>query len=355
MLAGLWVVINALCLYRFGIVTGFEAEKYIAAAQQLLHSGMLQAKHYWFYSTEIFLIAFALKTYTFPFLPVVVQLACNAVATVCFYKTALQLNGRKNIALWATAALLAMYYYQQYNAHLFTESLYFSFSIIFFYLLTSTKHRNRYHLAAIAGLLLLCTRPVGLFYLPATGLFFIQKWHNRSAKWMFAMAAALMLLFVFLINRALGSGGGFDFLVPYAQEQVICEVPTINPPHAIKVPVEKNSLQGLWYLIMHHGTLVRTLAFKRLLAFWGLLRPYYAVGHNLFLAVYCYSMYLLILLGIKNWPKSKTPELAFMLCIILLTTISTMLSCDEWHNRFYFSILHLLILLATFAFKPLQS
>jgi hypothetical protein len=63
----------------------------------------------------------------------------------------------------------------------------------------------------------------------------------------------------------LGSGGEFDFLLPYQQEIIICGVPTISLPHHIQIPVQKNSIQGLLYVVVEHFSLFFYLSIKRLL------------------------------------------------------------------------------------------
>ena len=56
-LALIWVIIQSLLFYRFGLVTGFEAEKYIYEANYFLANGTVSTPNYWLYSVQIFLIA----------------------------------------------------------------------------------------------------------------------------------------------------------------------------------------------------------------------------------------------------------------------------------------------------------
>ena len=44
-LASIWVIMQALLFYRFGLVTGFEAEKYINEANHLLENGTVSTSN----------------------------------------------------------------------------------------------------------------------------------------------------------------------------------------------------------------------------------------------------------------------------------------------------------------------
>lgn len=350
----LWVVINSILLYHFGIVTTFESEKYISNADHLIEQGQLSSPQFLFYFTQIFIIALAKQSGTFPFLPVIIQLLANAYASICFYKTTILINGSKKVAVYATAALICMYYFQLYNTHLFTESLYYSLSIIYFY------HLNKLSKLSISGILpslfLLCllyfTRPVGLFFLPASFLFITLKFFSERKLLIFSTVGIVLAgFFLLALNHSLKIGGEFNFLLPYLEGHIICGVPTENKTNIIFPPAETNSIQVLLYLIIHNWNLFLSLATKRFAAFWGVIRSYYSILHNIYIAAYFYLIYILLVVGISNWRKVNLPEIAFMLCLILSTMTTTLLSCDDWHNRFIFAIFPFLLLLATFAFK----
>ncbi|WP_132055729.1 hypothetical protein [Pseudocnuella soli] len=353
-LALLWLSVNAICLYRFGIVTDYESIKYIANADLLVKEGHFMSPQFYLYSVQILLIAFSKTTGTFPILPVVIQLWVNAYATFCFYRVIVLLNGRKKIAAITTAVFISMVYYQLYNTHLFTESLYFSFSIIFFSKLLKI---NRLYSIEIYGVILLLillyfTRPVGVFFIAATFIFITLKFFRKRAIQIFTFVGIFfLLLFTILINLSLNIGGTFDFLLPFSEAHIICGVPTISPPHQLSVPIEKNSIQGILYVVTHYWDLYFPLMIKRFFAFWGVTRPYFEKWHNLILSFYFYTTYIVIAFGIKNWRHHDAPVIAFALCMASLTMFSALLACDDWHNRFILSIFPILLILSTYAFK----
>jgi hypothetical protein len=114
LLALLWIITNLVLFLHKGIVTGYEAEKYITNADHLLRTGHLINGQFRYYFTEIILIALAKQSGTFPYLPILIQLSLNAYATLCFYKLLYQLHHNWT-AVAGTALLLIMVYYQEYN------------------------------------------------------------------------------------------------------------------------------------------------------------------------------------------------------------------------------------------------
>ena len=343
-----WLLLNGLLFYRFSIVTNFEAAKYIEQARLLIETGSYSTNNFIFYSTQILLISICSKLGIGLWLVVVVQLIANAVSVFLFYKLTLLFTQNKIVSFLTTLFFLCMFFYHLYNVHLFTESLFFSFSIVYgYFLFTST----RLNLSVILTLLFLLvvlsfTRPTGILFIPPTLFFLIFRFGKKKALPLFLLSiAGGLFLFYFLLNAALGSGGEFDFLLPYIEEHVICGVPTVQRAHAISMPVNKNSVEGLWYLIKNNDELFFRLVKKRFLAFWGVQRSFYSFGHNLFIVSYFYLVYAFVIFGLKKMFQNCLPQTVFMLSYIFLVMLTVLLSCDEWHNRFIYSILPFLLLL----------
>src|SRR5688500_14672738 len=80
-----WLTINLVSFSLFGIVTGFEASKYIRQANLLLAEGHFESGNYIFYSIPVLIIAFSKATGSFPWLVVVLQLMVSALSLFYFY------------------------------------------------------------------------------------------------------------------------------------------------------------------------------------------------------------------------------------------------------------------------------
>jgi hypothetical protein len=344
-----WILMQVIMFLQNGIVTGLESTKYINEAHHFLATGNYSSGNFLFYSTEILLISFAIKLKISFLFIVLFQIIMNGLSILCFYKIVNQISSSKLLTWFSTFYFLIFYYYHLYNTYLFTESLFFSFSVIFSWFLFSSKSISVKSLLFIfIGLsILYFTRPTGIFFIPATYLFLVLKFYPKKYLKILSISAVFLLAALFFIfNYSVGSGGEFDFLLPYKNEIIICGVPLISAPHQISIPVDENSIQGLFYIITHHPQLFFSLALKRFVAFFGVSRSYYSLLHNVILCTYVYLLYLFILFGIRNLFKKNKAEAWFSITNIALMTITIMLSCDEWSNRFILSILPFILFLA---------
>ena len=336
-------------LFHFGIFTHLEAEKYLYEAQHFLATGTYSSGNYLFYSTQIMLIAFCMKLHIGYWFIVLLQILLNGLSVICFYQIVKQISKNQWLSFLSTVYFLVFFYYHLYNTFLYTESLFFSFSVIYTYVLFSRKDLKTKSILLILFFLLLLyfTRPNGIFFIPATYLYLVIRFFpKRAFKIILVSAVAGLTGLFFLINYSLGSGGEFDFLLPYLDERIICGVPTIKTPHEFYIPVEKNSIQGLGYIITHHFGLFAKLSLQRLSAFFGVSRTFYSLFHNIFVSVYFYTIYFFILSNLWRLFRKNKPEIWFLLTNIFLMIITVMLSCDEWSNRFILSVMPFFLLLA---------
>lgn len=345
-----WLSMQVIFYLQKGIVTNLEATKYLHEATLLLQTGKYSSNNFLFYSVQILLIAFCIKfNISFSFI-VILQILVNGISIICFFRLIKNLTGRKTLAYTITFYFLIFYYYHEFNTYLFTESLFFSFSVIYTCFLFSVRKiswRNGIAIFLFIGLLYL-TRPTGIFFLPATYLFLVIRFFQKRALKIIGLSCvfALPALYI-LINYSLGSGGEFDFLLPLNQEMIICGLPTVSTPHQISLPVDRNSIEGLLFIVAQYPGLFISLAVKRLGTFFGVSRDFYSTFHNIVLSVYFYTIYLVILSGLRSLFSKHKAEFCFLITNISLMTLTVMLSCDEWSNRFIFSQLPFFLLLAT--------
>jgi hypothetical protein len=344
-----WCLVQFFLFSQYGIHTDLEARKYIFEAKHLLSNGTVSSPNFWLYSTQIWLIAVALKLKAGFFSVYLVQLFFNAYATCILYKFIFRISNRK------TAFIITLFFIlniplQTFNSFLQTESLFQSFTILFScYLLTLKKLNLRSGLFLFFFLVLIVfTRPTGLLYVPCTFLYLFFRF-ARSLSLAVRISATLTasIGFLFLLNTALGSGGELDFMLPFRDERIICGVPTLPYFRDIRISDNPNSLFGIIYYITHNLEQFTRLAWLRTKAFLGLSRSYYSTGHNLYLYIYFFPFYLFALLGIRKWITTNKCLLLYCLSPITLTWCTVILTCDDWHNRFFLSVVPYIYILST--------
>ncbi len=342
------MVIHIFLLYYFGIRTDGEAIKYIREANNLITHHSLSSRNFWMYITQIVLIFVSLKLSLGYEFVVGVQLLISVLATLSFYRLVAHLFGNKT-GLFAAIWFLCVLPIHQFNTFLQTDSLFYSFTIIYSsYLLRLTKLTLKVTGILLLGLIIISiTRPTGLFFFPATFFYLYFKFFtvfNLSYK--LAFLTVVSIFFLYFLDVAIGSGGELDFMSPARDETIICGVPT--RPYLVKIDESENgnSLFGIFYYISHNFSQFLRLAFSRSVAFFGILRPYYGSVHKIYLLLLFLPMYLMVMVSLKFWIKRDRYILLYFTTLIFLTWVTVILSCDDWHNRFFLTISPFLIVLA---------
>jgi hypothetical protein len=348
-----WVILQTTLFFQNGIVTHLEAEKYINEALFFINNGRFSTGNFYLYSTEIFLIVVAIKLKTGYILVVIVQWILNLFATYMFYKMALQFLKKDILALIATFIFIINIPYQVYNSFLFTESIFYSLTIIYSGFLLHLKSLRKKNIIMVVLFLLLLsvTRPTGILFFGATAIYIFFKFLN---KWTVLQKTLLisisMLLFILIVNSMMQSGGELNLMLPFIKENIICGVNTTA--YADIVILDNNaSLYGLFYYIAHNPLHFLELAWLKTISFFGLIRSYYSIPHNLFLILFYFPFYVMTIFGIRNKLRNGKKDLLFFISIIFLYWFTTVLTCDDWHDRFFLTISPFLFLLGMSMFS----
>lgn len=348
-----WILVQGFLFWQNGIVTGLEAEKYITEANYFLQYGTFTSNNYYLYSTQIFLIVTVTKLHLGYTIIVIIQFLLNLLATLMFYKLAVSFLARPLIALIVTFLFIINFPYQAYNSFLFTESIFYSLTIIYSsYILRLNKItlKNLLYLLLFLTLLII-TRPTGVLFFAATALYlFFRFMSHLSLLYKMLIISGSVVIFLLAINTMLQTGGSLDFMLPFEKENIICGVNTINKAE-IKTLEKGNSLQGIVYYIFNNEQQFLKLAKLKTISFFGMIRSYYSHYHNAYLILFFYPFYVLSIWGILKKIQLKDKRIIYMVSIIMLYWITTLLTCDDWHNRFILTISPFLFLLGFAAFS----
>jgi 4-amino-4-deoxy-L-arabinose transferase-like glycosyltransferase len=275
----------------------------------------------------------------------ITQLLLNGIATICFYDLNLKLSSNRLAAFFATLLLICCLPFQKWTVYLFTESIFFSLIIIYLYVLFVPKFQKRVRifLAVVLFILILLSRPTGLLIIPSTVvLLSLQLIKRRQFISLGLLVIIGMAAFFYVTDVAMHGEGEFDFLKPFVEEHLICGYPQkMNPSESL--PSGGNSLAGVLDYTSHHFTQFLDLAWKRILLFFGLLRPYFSFRHNLYLACYFYPIYLFALAGIKTIYRTSKPFFYFSTVLVVVFVLSVSVTCDDWHNRFIMPLMPIII------------
>ncbi len=348
LLIGCWAIVQSLLLYFNGINAEGESLRFIREATNLHEGRTFSTPVYFFYLIEITLIAITQMLKLHYGWIVAFQICLNGYALLRFYKFLTSTLSSSFIATIASAALILCWPYQIYNCFLYTESIFFSLSILFaIYLFQIKKIHFSTAIRLLLFLILLCiTRPAGLFFVLATifyvGFILTQNWRLSSRLWLIFSCFSIALL---LLNLIMGSGEGVNILKPFQEEQVICDIP-LHSNNSFTSSKQDNSIFGLIHYCMQHPAQFLSLALKKTIAFWGLMRSYYSVAHNSMLCIFFYPLFVMMIFGLIRYRKNLPAFAYFIFPLMMIFWLAVVCSCDEWHNRFFLTLTPFLILIA---------
>lgn len=343
----LWALVQGYLIWQNGIVTNLEASKYIYEANHFLLFGNFNSNNHYLYSTQIFLIAVVIKLHLGFSVIVFIQLLLNLFATIMFYKLANSFLKNPIPATLATFFFIINIPYQQYTSFLFTESIFYSLTIIYSSYVLRLKRmtiKNIFFLIMFSVLLCI-TRPTGILFFMSTAVYIFFQFLNRiNVLYKILVVATSVAIFLVTINAMLHAGGSLDFMLPFKKENIICGVNTVNTAD-IKILEKGNSLPGLFYYIFNNKQQFFKLAGLKTLAFFGMLRTYYSLSHNVFLVLFFYPFYILSFIGIWKKIRQRDKRIIYLIAVILLYWFTTLLTCDDWHNRFILTVTPFLFLM----------
>ena len=343
-----WVLLQSFIFFSNGIKVDGEALRFIRESKNLISNENFSTPIYFMYFIEIFLLYIKAKlSIGFGFIAII-QLSLNLFAFISFYRFIKEFYRSGNLAFIASLLFLICIPYQLYNSFIYTESIFFSLSILYSCFLLKIENFSLSNIIKIGfWLVLLClTRPTGIFFFAATIAYWFFK---NTAQINIFLRGLILILFsgigLFILNKMMGSGTGVNILLPFKEEHIICDLPT-SLQHTTNNQTEGNSIYFLIKYIFENPSQFFKLAFLRTVAFFGLTRNYFSLSHNIFISFYFYPLYAIIIFGLIKFRRTLNISFAYFFSLIFMFWLAVIFSCDEWHNRFFLTLTPFIIILA---------
>ena len=349
-IAVIWLFSTLLYLKLFGIVTNLEAGKYIDEAGTFISNGAFSAPRYWFYSITIFIITIALKLKIGLTGAFIIQAILNLYAYLFFYKALKNAFQMPATAFFIIVYLLIFWPYQSWIVFLFTESAFFSLILILFSILISYKPESVKNilLICIALVLVIMSRPLGILF---GGSIYLYLFYSANNKWKIILGCCSLLLLAFsfyAINTIFSTIKDWSITQAFEQESVICDLPTTTPSFTkLNLATSGNPVYHLYYYLTHNFSHFLHFAGMKLQYFFLMTRPFYSKAHNYFLLINTIIVYLLMI-GSFFIKKIKFHKGAgvFLISSIALYTLTIIIQCDDYQNRFILSIYPFFVIFA---------
>ncbi|MBK8610307.1 MAG: hypothetical protein IPL84_10255 [Chitinophagaceae bacterium] len=329
--------VGAWLLFRLGINTGGEAQKFIDNANRMINGeAFFNGSFGYFYIAYTGLVAFFIKLSVNLVFVGFMQLVLSFLAGLCLYKIILRFSSNTRIAFLFFIVYLFCYPVQKWNFYVYSESLHISFLVIGSYLFLSWLCDKKLISLLLLGpvlLFVLFSRPVGLIFCMSLLVVLLVWLYQQKKRVLFFLAAGITLVSLILILNSPYTA----FINPDSirRMEIICQVPEISDS-AVYHEYNREGLYQAFAVIKNEvglGNFFKA-GFKKLGYFFGLVRNYYSWYHNLLLIVFT-VLYPFALIGIFSKPGALFyyPKL-LAICYLLFTAIGIFFTCDEWSNRF---------------------
>lgn len=315
-----------------------DAPIYYREAKNIWEQGKITENRLYLYSGYILIRALSVKT-GFPDMAMyLIQLLLNGLATISFFKLNSKLTQNFGISVLATFLLITSFHYQRWTAHLITETVFSSIAIIFTWILFTWSFRQWYHylFLAVAFIWLVFTRPSGLYFLmimlPLLILYF--RLHEKPFLTLLVLATGLTTFFI-MAQAGMKNAIGLDFIKPFAEKHVICNIPDPAVKTLISPTTAGQTFQEVGqYIYQNPGSSLELMG-KRFISFWNMQRPYYSRAHNVFLGVFYSLLYFFAVTGLFVLHKKNKLFFAYVTAMMIIFSLSVMLTCDDWNSRFF--------------------
>jgi hypothetical protein len=233
--------------------------------------------------------------------------------------------------------------------------LFYSFVMVLFSRLLLFKKMDLKFLGSTFFILLLViiSRPLGiLFVFPV--LFFLYFHLSRKQK--IGFYGILILAFFVLswvVQVVFTTTPDWNMQRAFLEENIVCDMPVVVSNNKLEVSDHPNQLYRLFFYITHNFPHFSGLALTRLKYFFLNTRTYYSAAHNAYLLVSLFFIYGCIILGIKSIRNTfSTSVIVFIFSCVFFFALAIAFQCDDYHNRFFLTLMPLLTVLAVSGFMP---
>jgi hypothetical protein len=341
----------------YGVFTVLESEKYISEANRFITDGTLSAPRYWFYCTTIFIIVIALKLNIGMLGAVILQSLLNLFAYLFFYSELKKLFKIPATAFFVVIYLLLFLPYQSWVVYLYTESAFFSSILILFSVVMRYKPNGIKNLLIIvlALLLVIISRPLGILF---AGSIYVYLFYIADKRWKTILgfcSVALFLLAFYIINLIFSTIPDWRITQAFEEESIICDLPgsTLAYPK-LALAATGSPVYKLFFYVTHNFNHFLHFSGVKLRYFFLMARPYFSKLHNYFLLINTVTVYLFVVAGffIKKLTFNRG-IFVFLITTIALYTLTIIVQCDDYHNRFILSIYPFFVILAAMTIEYL--
>ena len=353
----IWLLALLFYVWKFGFIFQLEADKYIKEAHFILVNHHFSEARYLFYFTTIFIIAISYLLHIGLYGAVFIIMILNLLSYFYFYKALEYKFPNTGIPFFVCALLITFWPYQIWSVFLYTESLFYSMVVLLFANLLLFKKMNLRFLIITFIILsiVILSRPLGILFVIPVLLFIYQHLNKRQKLLFFCTVVLAVLVINKIVQLVFTTTSDWSMRRTFFDESIICDIPRPSG-RTLDLTENTNQLYDLFYYITHNFSIFLNLAITRLRYFFFMVRDYYSFAHNFYLLVYLFSLYILGIVRVKQvWRKMGNAVMLFVFSSIILFAMAVAFQCDDYHNRFFLTLMPFFATLAVVGIAQLMK
>ncbi len=352
----LWVVAELLLFGKFGFYFQMEAEKYISEANFIMQNQHLSQGRYLFYLSTILIIALSISMKIGLHGAVFIIMIINLASYLYFFKALKKVFNTRLPAFLVILFLLSFWPYQAWSLFLYTECIFYSVVMLLFSRLLLFEKMNLPFVVSTSLILALViiSRPLGILFVFPVLFFLFFHLTRRQKIFFFGVVILAFFLLAWVVQVVFTTTPDWNMQRAFLEENIICDMPVAISNSQLEMSHHPNQLYRLSFYITHNFSHFSGLALTRLKYFFLNTRPYYSSLHNAYLLISLFFIYACILIGVRSIKRIfPVSLLAFIFSVIFFFALAIAFQCDDYHNRFFLTLMPLLTVLAVAGATPL--
>jgi hypothetical protein len=277
---------------------------------------------------------------------VIIQILLSCASACFIYLSAKKITQNIGAGILASVLYIVWIPIHEWNTFIYTESLFTSFCILSFTALLFSRNRWHYALTAILFLYTFSIRPTGFSLVVAWAVYLIVLIPRPWLKIIIIPIIVVLGVFIQLIGNTMLQS--YNPVPAYIASEIIYPKITlgIEAPANLIVPDAITPLQKVFSFALYNPIYFMKLFFIKVALFYGNIKPYYSLIHNLAIILFLYPLYYFACCsfsGIKGFQKEKF----FMASFILANGTIVGLTTENWDGRFLVPVLPFIFVLAS--------
>lgn len=352
----LWLFFQFAWYLYLGVEFGLESIKYIDEAGYVLEHQRFSQFRFLFYCSTIFIIALAKLLQLGLHGALLIIIVINLLSYLVFFKALKTFFSARLPAFLVIGILLSFWPYQSWTLFLFTESMFYSMVLLLLsHLLLYRQLTVKFILIGCMLLfLVIISRPLGILFVLPFLLFIFFKLSRKNRIYFLLTGVLFAALLNFVIQVVFTTTSDWSMTRTMKEESIICDIIRADATQKLDLTRHPNQFYQLYYYVTHNFSHFTGLALIRLKYFFLLIRDYYSASHNAFLIAYLVLLYGSLLFRFRKIVQTFSRSLNwFLFSTIFLFAAAIALQCDDYHNRFFLTLMPFFALMTVVAWRPL--